>query len=125
MTNEKPVRPPETTTQPLLAVEGEGDDEASMADEEDDWIDGMQDEIDEAQLREEEKDLFAPDIEEEVEDIIDGEDVPPRLARKAEQPHEGAPDADERVPENLPEPVKPSAEVVSRHNCTHLPYRSW
>ena len=31
----------------------------------------------------------------------------------------------ERIPKRLSSPIKPSAEDVDRHNCTHLPYRNW
>ena len=47
-------------------------------------------------------------------------------AESAEEPsHEGPHPADGRDPVTLPEPVRPSAEDVERHNITHLPYRNW
>ena len=35
------------------------------------------------------------------------------------------PCGNERVPNKLTSPIKPSAEDVERHNATHLPYRDW
>ena len=80
-----------------------------------------------------ERRLFGPSDDEDGgadADMLQGADGP----REGEaDDHEAAdhPQREQPLPTDgrdasvLPEPVKPSAEDIAKHNITHLPYRSW
>ena len=65
---------------------------------------------------------------------VEGDDLFGDSPEEAEQKvpeHSGTdpwvcpPCGNERIPNRLSSPIKPSAEDVDRHNLTHLPYRNW
>ena len=110
MTNVMPIRPREDLddTPPGKRGRADGPDEeaedADMADNED----------------EEEQEPEAV-VAAEVDPAPEAVDVP---EKDQTEPLICEPHADERIPSQLNEPIKPPAQDVESHNITHLPYRN-
>ena len=123
MTHMQPVRPSLYATRPELAEENgvteeRSDEEEGSEDEDEDWIDGMLDEEDETAARAKEIDLFGPSDDEEPSSSNP-------VSGPLEEPITCVPCDEEHVPKTLHPPIKPSAQAVAKHECTHIPYRSW
>ena len=103
-------------------------DEGDVADVEAEWADvpvaAMADSD-----GEENRVLAELDVPEPPDPVGQPRDRRGRRARRgagdAEEPVDVKNPSNERIPESLRSPIKPSAEAVRSHNITHYPYRCW
>ena len=83
------------------------------------WIDGMND-VD--SVDDDVEELFGMDDDDADDDDLFAHPVPDE---KTTEPLHIKTKGDEREPEDLRSPIRPSARAVELHEYTHLPFRSW
>ena len=103
----------------MLKDDGEVDE--VISEEGCNWLDGTND-VDSEVNRAEGEDLFGPYSSDDADDDLFTRPVPDE---KTTEPFHIKSKGDEREPEDLRSPIRPSARAVELHEYTHLPFRSW